>query len=276
MKRAIVAVALVAVVSVACGSSRAPEQASLAEAPTPPVRDAGIEAPPPVRTMKTVGLLGGSSVHNLLIDPGFDDGDFGIGRWLSNSGGAIDGAGPPLSQVVTSSSPLGIALPVGAVGDETTSRSVTLLAQVPGGTGPFVVKLWVATQSPIPPGGKGVADLVRVSIASATGASLGGIDVPIDEAASRTIDGRTWTLFRGEVPGPFALGAFMLIRCKPSRNRWWLQAPEVVPKALAEPLPEAKSWSAPLVRRTLDADERRAIERYRKMPLDFGVGAPAR
>ena len=74
----------------ACGSSTsksAPRSDETVE------RDAGLgDARPiddaaavvPVRTMRRAELLGGTSINNLLIDPTFDGGEPGIGRWLSS------------------------------------------------------------------------------------------------------------------------------------------------------------------------------------------------
>ena len=250
-----------------------------------PPADAGSAAPPvappsaaPKRTLKTVGLFGDLPVHNLVIDHTFDTGSPGVGRWYSSLGSGLTGTGPDPSTVVTSSSPHGMSLAVGAVSDTpegAAPRTFSLLAQVPGGTGPFLVSLWLSTERPLE---GDLPTLVRVSLASATAGTLVGAEIPRDEAATRTIAGRTWYRFEGEVAGDQKLGAFLVVRLRASRNRWWLQAPFVAPKALLASASLATA-SAPIARPVarpfaLDDAERAAIAAYRRIPLDYGVGRP--
>lgn len=252
-----------------CGSSSEPtlpplaEPAAAVDAGTPP-------APTPKRTMKTVGLFSELPIHNLLIDHTFDVGNPGIGRWYSNLGTGLSGNGPDTQTVVTSSSPGGMSLAVASVADipDTGSpRTFTLLAQVPGGTGPYVTSVWISTEKPL----DGDLDsLVRVSLANATGAvSLTGTEIPRDE--TRVIDGRTWVRYQGEVAGSPTLGAYFVIRFRGSKNRWWLQAPVVVPKGLMPSTPASLRLALP---HALDDEERAAIWAYRRMPLDRGVNKP--
>ncbi|MBI2388685.1 MAG: hypothetical protein HYV09_03625 [Deltaproteobacteria bacterium] len=259
---------------VGCGSSSEPTPHATPDAGALSVADASpIDAlARPVRTMKQVGLFGGTSVDNLLIDPSFDEGNPGIGRWYSNLGTALAGNGPPVEHVVTSSSPIGVSLPVGAVSDVPESgspRTFSLIAQVPGGKGPYVVSLWLATEKePI----GDLPTLVRVSLAGATAGGINGSEIPREDESTRVIDGRTWVRYRGEVGGPFTLGAYVVVRFRGSKNRWWLQAAEVLPKQL---LTETKTLRVALPF-DLDDAERAAIREYRRIPLDLGVGAPPR
>lgn len=256
-----------------CGSSSEPTMPAFA-AVVPPT-DAGPKpapAPAPKRAMKVVGLFGDQSIHNLLIDHTFDTGNPGIGRWYSNLGTGLSGNGPDVSSVVTSSSPEGMSLAVGAVWDTPDSgspRTFTVLAQVPGGTGPYVVSVWLSTEKPLE--GE-LATLARVSFAAATGSGgLTGAEIPLDDTATRVIEGRTWFRYQGEVATSPALGAFLVLRFRGSKNHWWMQAPSVVPK----PLSTGKPASLSLARQVeLDDAERAAVQAYRRIPLDLGLGKP--
>jgi hypothetical protein len=145
-----------------------------------------------------------------------------------------------------------------------------LLAQLTGGTGPYVVSLWVSSDKP---SDVALTEAVRVGVASATGSGgLSGLEIPLDPEQQRTLGGRTWHRYRGEVAGPFALGAFLTIRFRASRTQWWLQAPEVVPKGLLAP---ATTMSLKLARAIeLDSEERAAIAAYKRVPLNYGVLTP--
>ena len=234
----------------------------------------------PRRIMKTADLMGGTSIYNLLIDPTFAGGEPGIGRWYTSFSGTVGGDGPGLGQLMVAASPSNIALPVGTVSDfgpkgGGAPRSMSLLAQVVGGKGPYSVKVWISADD-LPDESVAPLTLVRVTLAAAAGVGLTGVDVPLDETSRRKLGGRTWTRFSGDVPGPFTLGAYVVIRIKGSKHQWWMQAPEVVPLAL---LPgggvEAKSSVLhPVLRRELDDDERLAIDGYRKQLFRSGPPMP--
>jgi len=259
-----------AAIALGCGSSREPVQHAPPDVGVANEYDAG-PAPSPARTMKSAPLFGETAIYNLLIDPTFDEGSPGIGRWYSNLGTSLNAEGPRIGQSILSASPVGIALPVAKVadiGDDGKTRSFSLIAQLPGGTGPYVVSLWVSSERPLD---AAVTDWVRVGITNAVGATgLTGVEVPLDPDLQRTIAGRTWHRFRGEVAGPFVLGAFVTLRFRASRTQWWLQSPEVVPKGL---LATAETKSLKVAKSiALDAEERAAIASYRRIPLDYGVG----
>jgi hypothetical protein len=224
----------------------------------------------PLRTMKTVPLFGGSSVQNLLIDPTFEDGDPGIGRWYVNAAtGSL-----PLGQTVTAASPLGISLPVGVVtgfpdGATGSPKSISMIAQIPGGKGPYAISLWATTATP--------ADIdlgrtIHVTLAQITGPK--GLDIGVDPASTRVIGGRTWVRFAGiaqdsagkDVPS-FTLGALLKINMAASKTKFWLQSPEVVPKPLSDVagMKIVNEW------RDLTTEELLEIEAIKKIPLDVGI-----
>lgn len=257
MSRPIVAI-LGALLALGCGSS---------SAPTPPpseVTTPAPVAPPPTvvprRTMTTVGLFGGTSMDNLILDPTFDDGGPGIGRWIARTS---DGSELAFSQRVTAGAPRGAGLPVGVFED---THAFTLLAQVVGGVGPYVGRLWVTTDTG---GDEGALALVKVSLAGAGASGLSSTDLPRVPEATRVLDGRTWSLFEGEAKGPFALGGFLIVRVRASKQRFLLQAPEVLPKALTgTPKLSLAGGGLP---RPLEPDEAAAIEHVRRVPLVYGA-----
>ena len=254
-----------AAVLVGCGSSEEPQQH-----PTPDVGLAAVEvdaaAPAAVRTMKTVSLFGDTAVGNLLIDPTFDDAGPGVGRWLSNLGTSPTGGGPTIEQIVLSDSPASASIALGAMSDipeKGSPRTFSLVAQVPGGTGPYIVSLWVSSDKPTE---GDLTTLVRVSLANASGISISGFEIPHE--SERTIAGRVWHHYRGEVAGPFSMGAYMMVRLRASRTRWYLQAPEVVPSKLM-----ASDTAKALVGKhvLLEPEERAAIAAYQRIPRVQGV-----
>ncbi|MGZ3453946.1 MAG: hypothetical protein ACXVEF_30350 [Polyangiales bacterium] len=255
--------------TIACGGSSEPQQHGAA--PTQPA----VEHPPtppstPVRTMKNVPLFGETSVQNLLIDPTFEDGDPGIGRWYVN----ITTGGLPLDQTVSAASPMGMSLPIGVItgfpdGAMGAPKGISMLAQLPGGKGPYSVSLWAATESPVD---QDFDKLLHVTIAQITGAK--GLDIALDPTATRVIGGRTWYRFSGialddagkAIPS-FTLGAILKITMPASRTKYWLQAPEVVPKPLADVagMKIVNTW------RDLTSEERLEIQAMKKIPLDHGI-----
>lgn len=254
---------LLVLATVGCGSSSEP-------APVPAPVTVGSTVPPspaapPRRTMVNVGLFGGTSMDNLILDPTFDDGGPGIGRWIAR---ASDGSSTGFAQRVTADAPQGASLPVG-VFEET--RAYTLLAQVTGGAGPYVARLWVTTDAG---GGELALSLIKVSLANAGASGLASTDIPVAPEATRVLGGRTWSLFTGEAKGPFPLGAFLIVRVKGSKQRFLLQAPEVIPRALLGGAGGPGAVGALALRkvaepRPLDADEATAIEHARRVPLVY-------
>ena len=240
-----------------CGSSVEPTRPVVE-----PVPSGSIASPPtvatiaPPRTLVQVGLFGGTSTDNLILDPTFDHGGPGIGRWINS----VDGKSSDFGQATDARTPKGSSLPYGIFENE---KSMTLLAQLPGGPGPYVARLWVSSESG---GGDATLAAVKVSLANAAGSGLTSTDVPSDPASTRVLGGRTWTLFTGEAKGPFPLGGYLIIRVKATKQRWWMQGAEVLPKALASTM-ALRVVPTP---RPLDTDERAAIEVYRAQPLVYG------
>lgn len=249
---------------VGCGSSSEPRQH---DAPDVGLVEVGATpAPrPAVRTMKTVPLFGGSAIENLLIDPTLQGGDPGIGRWYSNFGTTITLDGPALGQLVLSAAPVGVSLPVGTIEDPS-AKTFSLVAQVPGGTAPYSVSVWISTEKPLD---VDIGSFIRVSLASGQGTGLSGIEIAHE--TEQTIGGRIWHRYRAEAPGPYAIGAYLTIRFRPSKHRWYLQSPEVIPKKL---LPADTKMS--LGRKIeLEPEERGAIAAYQRIPLVYGVPTSA-
>lgn len=265
--RAVVLFAL-AMVSTGCDDPPRLKEAA-GPAPSTPAADPAPSSAP-LRTMKTVPLFGGSSVQNLLIDPTFEDGDPGIGRWYVN----ITTGGLPIDQTVSAASPMGISLPIGVVtglpdGATGGPKPISMLAQLPGGKGPYAIGMWATTEAPADADD---AKNIRVTLAQITGAK--GLDIGLDEAATRVIGGRTWFHFSGiallDKDHPiesFTLGAVLTIRMASSKTKYWLQAPEVVPKPLSDVagMKIVNQW------RELSSDERLEIQAIKKIPLDVGI-----
>jgi hypothetical protein len=265
MKHALFAFAALIPALVACGSS------TDRSTPTAPAPSASASATttaavaPSTRTMVHRGLLGGSAIASLVLDPTFDTGSPGIGRWRFAAGQAT----PTVTQqAVLSDSPFGVGLTAGVVSDvrapgQGSPSAVSLTAEIPGGAGPFHVGLWISVDAieneSSPP------TLVKVSLvqAYATKGTPAAVDVPNDPTATRVIGTRTWWRFEGDAPGPNAIGSFFLIRLRASKYRWYLQAPEVVPAPLA-----STKWLELAKRvRVADAEELALVADYRAQPF---------
>lgn len=201
--------------------------------------DAGVDAtdaaPPSatVRTMVQRGLFGAAKPTNLLLDPTFEQGSPGIGRWFFNGGGTAPAV---LQQAILSDSPTGVGLVAGVAedgpGPGTSGNAISFVTQVPGGAGPFRVGVWLSVDprenQPSPP------SLVRISFAQswAEKGSPSTLDVGLVADATRVIGARTWYRFEAEAPGPNPFGSLLTIRLRTSSYRWYLLAPEVTPIAL--------------------------------------------
>ncbi|MFI5301658.1 MAG: hypothetical protein ACHREM_26515, partial [Polyangiales bacterium] len=150
------------------------------------VNDVTIETPaPPVRTLVDVPLFGDTSPGNLLIDPRFEDGAYGYGRWYVFTAKTVQ----HFTNLVTSDAPDGVAFPVGIFSDAT--ETLNAEAEIVGGPGPFSAQIWVTTKDPT----ASIAGLfVTVFSASASSGSPspGGVYELVDVPTSaKTIAGRT-------------------------------------------------------------------------------------
>jgi hypothetical protein len=233
--------------------------------------DAAEVAPPPtptVRTMVQRGLFGTARPTSLLIDPTFDQGSPGIGRWLVNGGAA-----PPavMQQAILSDAPTGVGMTAGVAEDDPgvggAIGAISFVTQVPGGAGPFRVGLWLSVDprenQPTP------TSLVRVSFAQAWAdkGTPSTLDVPLVAEATRTIGARTWYRFEAQAPGPNPIGSLMTIRLRASTYRWYLLAPEVTPLAL-EAGADTTTKSLTAVHLRVADDEELALYRaYRDQPV---------
>jgi hypothetical protein len=234
------------------------------------------DAAAPGRTMVERPLFGDALPQNLFLDPNFAVRQGGLGNWMAVS---ADPSNPTatLSASLMSDSPNGVALPVGRLSDAKNSKKgygLTLVAQVPGGPGPFRLRVWLSTVDP-------AASVAPAGVTFGLLTSLNGKVVEIEEAAGQakvfttaTADGgvaRTWHLYEGTIDAAIQLGAFVVLDVHSSANTWLLQAPELVPLAL---VPEAAKGAprAAKVPRDATEREREAIRWVKKQPV---ISVPA-
>ena len=247
----------------ACGGNA---EVGPAPAPTTTSTSTGPIAPPsaaPPRTLVQRGLFGDAAAGNLLLDPTFEQGENGVGRWEFNPLG-----NPPsvAQQALLSDSPAGIGLAAGVVQDLSASggawSAIVLITLVPGGVGPFHVGVWLSVDprenQPSAP------SLVTISFAQLwiEKGTPTKIAVPLAADRTRALGGRTWYRFEAEAPGPNPIGSLLTIVLKPSRYRWYLQAPEVVPAPLATQEKQARRLAQPPTR-PLEAEDVALMRAYR-------------
>ena len=233
--------------------------------------DAG---PASSRTMLTRPLFGDTHPQNLFIDPTFSVRQGGVGNWMAITADPAQGAaafrGSPMSD-----SPAGIAMPVGRLADATGSSdnfNLDLLAQVPGGPGPYHLRVWISTLDTT-----ASAWLDGVSVGLMTALNGGLIAVEEDPTQAQVIAGRTWHLFTGEISRSLTLGGFVLFDFPASTNTWLLQSPEFIPTAI-DPSSTADRARRRAARepRPITARERALADRYWRQPkLSVPGGHPA-
>ena len=252
----------------------ATDDAEAAEAVAPDVADVteagdaadATETEVGVRGLMFNPLFGDTSPQNLLLDPNFSVRfGGGLGNWQPTTFNVMATTAPSYGSWPMSDAPAGIALPVAHLADgngATTSIDLVLLAQVPGGPGPFHLRVWVSTLDPA-----ASATLPDVAAAVLTSLTATATDVTEDPAKARVIGGRTWHLFDGIVSQDLTLGAYLAFEFPASKNTWLLQAPEFVPVALESPA-KADAVVPRLFQfaRTMTANERQAIIRYVRQP----------
>jgi hypothetical protein len=217
------------------------------------------------RTLRHNPLFGDTHPQNLLIDPSFSVRGAGVGTWLSQTADPNQ-ASPAYAASLMSDSPASIALPVAHLSDNAMSMGnyeLTLMAQVPGGPGPFHLRVWVSTLDL-----RASTDVGYVTV-SLLGSLNGGDAVQVYEnvSAAKVIAGRTWHLFEGDLMEDRPLGGFVQFDFQASVNTWLLQAPEFAPKALIPTqTPELLRSMSPARHREMTARERAFVDNYRKQP----------
>jgi hypothetical protein len=267
----------------ACGGASDMPTPTVAEASVPfdATADIAVDASPParvVRTLKSVPLFGDTSPANLLIDPAFENGEFGVGRW--NAGfGAAPGT---FANAAMSDAPVGLAFPVGTLADTNPAgtNELSLTAEVTGGRGPFRAKVWISTQNAA--ASKDAPSLATISLVAAGNTTLDNsglrtlgksYDLKEDAAARLTLAGRTWHRMVAEIPDTIDAGAFFTLGFRPSKNTWLMQAPEFVPTELLKPvMARTLSLGPRTPGRSATAAELELVRRYRARPL---ISVPA-
>ena len=229
--------------------------------------DAADATPSPevvVRSLVFNPLFGDTSPQNLLLDPNFSVRfGGGLGNWQPTTFNVMAATAPAFGSWPMSDAPAGIAMPVAHLADgtgATTNVDLVLLAQVPGGPGPFHLRVWVSTLDPA-----ASATVPDASALVLTSLSATATEVSEDPAQARVIGGRTWHRLDGIVSQDLTLGGYVAFEFQATQNTWLLQAPEFVPVAL-----EASAAAAvPRVfrfPRAMTAGERQAIIRYVRQP----------
>jgi hypothetical protein len=254
--------ALVALVG--CGSSTeqppapAPIEAPPADAP----------APAKVRTLLD-GTVQPTSPVNLLADPGFALVGQGA-NYTSFLAFEEESSSPyDLETGVESRAPSGFGGSVALVrtsgATDTSSSAVVMLASVPGGQGPFRAQIWFSKSDargrPTALVTDGSAAAASVTEESPDGKAYDLSPVP---EAARVVSGRTWVLYRAEIPGALPYGGFLVVRTGSAGGQVQIAAPEVTSAEIVVGAPIlAARTSAPARSRALTAYERAALRRFR-------------
>jgi len=247
------------------------------DAPAPP------EPAPPTGDRKLVdGTLISTSPVNLLADPGFSL----VGRQRLGYGAFVGfhetgSRSFELASTLDSRSPAGFGGAVALIRPENAtdkkSRAITLLASFVGGKGPFHAKVWASKSSvdgspvDIPTDDSAV----KVSVMDGSPESSDAFDLVVDPSATRTIDGRTWILLRGDIAKPIANFGFFVVRTGTNGGHIHLAAPEVTSDELVVGHAVQSRASLNLAAaRTKSGAERLAIAAYGSIPLHLVPAAP--
>jgi hypothetical protein len=211
-------------------------------------------------------LFGDTHPQNLFIDPNFSVRGAGVGTWLAQTGDTSQSA-PAWGATLMSDSPAGIALPVARLADNAMSAGhydLSVLAQVPGGPGPFHLRVWI---SALDPDASADASGVGISLLGSLNGSKAA-QVTENADAAKVIAGRTWHLFEADLMEDRPIGGFVVLEFASSANTWLLQAPEFVPTALLpSPAPELAQRKLRLAReRVMSERERALIDKYIHQP----------
>jgi hypothetical protein len=258
-----IALLALAVLAAACGDNLKPAQADAGSvADGPGQLDGG---PVSARTMVQRPLFGDSHPQNLFLDPTFSVPSYysGVGNWMALTQDAAQGYAT-LQAAPMSDSPAGIAMPVGQLSDATGSSAsyqLDLFTQVPGGPGPFHLRVWISTLD-----ASASTSMDGVSIGLLTSLASNLVTVDEDPAQAKVIAGRTWHLFTGEISQNLRLGAFVLFDFPPSANTWLVQAPEFIPTAIDPSSTDKVRRRAARAPRPITAREQALVDRYRLQP----------
>ncbi len=142
-----------------------------------------------------------------------------------------------------------------------------LVAQVPGGPGPFRLRVWISTQDPA-----ASTAIEGVAVGLLTSLDGNAITVEEDVGSAKVIGGRTWHLFQGEIGQDLQLGAFLDFHFPASANTWLVQAPEFIPSALVNSGQGPGTTFRAARVRALNAHERAILVRHKRSPK---LGIPA-
>jgi len=269
------AAAVIATLTLGCETSDAGKD----EGSPKPVDPAPAEAAP-LRQLIDGKALSTTPV-NLLPDPGFSlvGREQGYGAFLA----FYDGGSRQfeLATALDSRSPSGFGGGVALVRpDKATdkkSQAVILLTSFLGGKGPFHAKVWASKSNvkgepvDIPTDGSAV----KVSVLEGSPEANDAFDLEVDPSATRTIDGRTWILLRGDITKPLVDGAFFVVRTGTKGGHIHLAAPEVTSDEVAVGQ-AVKSRAHPKLAqaRRKDLSERIAIKAYQAVPPRLEPASP--
>jgi hypothetical protein len=224
------------------------------------------DASAPTRTMIERPLFGDTHPQNLLIDPSFSVRyGGGLGNWMAATADESQGTAT-FSGSLLSDSPAGIAMNTARLSDargSTGNFELDLLAQVPGGPGPYHLRVWVSTLD-----AKASASLTGITAGLITSLDATDvIEVTEDPAKAQDLAGRTWHLFTGQIDQPLSVGGFFLLDFPATTNTWLLQSPEFIPVALDHsPTQEKLQHRPPSAPRPATAHEKDLVRRYRLQP----------
>jgi len=226
------------------------------------------DAGPAKRTIVTSALFGDTQPENLFIDPVFSAYMPSSGNWMPMTADQSAQQGASFGAGMMSDSPVGISMSVGKLADATSSSTnyeLTLIAQVPGGSGPYHVQVWLSTLDEASSSDSSNWTGVTVGLLVSEDSNI----IPVSEATAskKVIKGRTWHLFKGDIAKDLRLGAFVALDFAASKNTWLVQAPEFVPVALLDSSKQSLSLHRPaLAPMPLTPTLKRCIELYVNRP----------
>ncbi|MEO7095529.1 MAG: hypothetical protein ABI175_19895 [Polyangiales bacterium] len=266
--RLVATLACAANLAIGCGgSSSTPNPLSDASPPPAPTSTADTGTPPPppapVRALKTGNLLP-TPAHNLLLDPNFAQDPLGWGHFYCFYEASLSSV-VEFGLRTDSASPGGVSAPIVVVKDPTAtdarSKGLRMISSISGGPGPYSARVWLSASdiagnpTELPEGG--------ATVAVTTTAVTKTFDIARTETL--VIGDRTWVLFSATIADTLTAGGFFQIHLGKQGGGFRITAPELVPAALGPVSP--KSFVKPALARPPTADERAAIDAYRRLPV---------